>query len=82
MPPCQTWNSTLAGEAPADTEGDPVTTIKEAPSTSIVMSDDQPSLAWAFDRLADGLLNARRTPTFAQVREPDPFDGSDTQKLL
>ena len=39
------------------------------------MSDNQPLFAWAFDRLADG------TPTFAQVQEPDPFDGLDTQKL-
>ena len=29
----------------------------------------------------DRLLNTRRTPTFTRVREPDPCDGSDTQKL-
>ena len=45
------------------------------------MSDDQPSLARAFDRLADRLLNVKRTLTFAQAWEPDPFDSLDTQKL-
>ena len=45
------------------------------------MSDDQPALPRAFNRLADGLLNTRRMPTFARVWEPDPFNGSDTQKL-
>ena len=78
---CQTWNSTRASEAPADTEGDLVTAIEEAPSTSVVMSNDQPLLTQASDRLADGLLNTRRTLTFARVREPNPFDSSDTQKL-
>ena len=81
MPPHQTWNSVLAGETPADTEGNPVTTIEESSRTSIIMSDDQPTLARAFNRLANGLLNTRRTPTFAQVQEPIPFDGSDTRKL-
>ena len=79
MPPRQTWNSALTGETPADTEGDPVTTIKESSSTSVVMSNDQPALAQAFNRLADGLLNTRRMSTFAQVQEPNPFNGSDTQ---
>ena len=65
MPPHQTRNSALAGETPADTEGDPVTAIEDSPSTSVVMSDDQPALARAFNRLADGLLNTKRTPTFA-----------------
>ena len=45
------------------------------------MSDDQPALARAFNWLANGLLNTKRTQTFARVREPNPFDGSDTQKL-
>ena len=81
MPPHQTRNSALAGEASVGTEGDPVTTIEEALSTSVVMSNDHPSLARAFDRLADGLLNSKRTPTLAQVWEPDPFDSSDTYKL-
>ena len=45
------------------------------------MSNDQPMLPRAFNRLADGLLNTKRTPTFARVWEPDPFDGLDTQKL-
>ena len=45
------------------------------------MSNDQPALARAFNRLANGLLNTKRTPTFAQVQEPDPFNGSDTRKL-
>ena len=65
------------GETPADTEGDPITTIEDSPSTSVIMSDDQPTLNW----LADGLLNTKRTPTFARVREPKPFNGSDTPKL-
>ena len=81
MPPCQTRNSALAGEASVGTEGNPVTAIKEAPSTSIVMSDDQPLLAWAFDRLADRLLNAKRTSTLTWVWEPNLFDGLDTRKL-
>ena len=76
MPP-QTQNSALAGKTPADTEGDPVTAI-DSPSTSVIMSDDQPVLAQAFNRLANRLLNTKRTPTSAQVREPDPFNGSDT----
>ena len=71
----------LVGKTPADIKGDPVTAIEDSPSTSVVMSDDQPALARAFNRLADGLLNTKRTLTFAQVREPDPFDGLDTQKL-
>ena len=74
MPPHQTWNSALAGETPADTKGNPVIVIEESSSTSIVMSDDHPELAQAFNRLADGLLNTKRTPTFARVQEPDPFD--------
>ena len=78
MSPCQTRNSALAGKASVGTEGNPATAIKEAPSTSIVMSDDQPELARAFDRLANGLLNSKRTLTLTQVREPDPFDGLDT----
>ena len=81
MPPHQTWNSALAGKTPADTKGDPVTAIDESSSTSIVMSDDHPELAQAFNRLADGLLNTKRTPTFPRVREPDLFDRSDTQNL-
>ena len=81
MPPRQTRNSALVGETPADTEGDPVTAIEDSPSTSIIMSDDQPALARAFNQLADGLLNTKRTPTFARVWEPDPFNGPDTQKL-
>ena len=81
MPPCQTRNSALAAKTPADTEGDPVTAIKDSPSTSVIMSDDQPALARAFNRLADGLLNTKRTPTFARVQEPNLFNGSDTQKL-
>ena len=81
MPPRQTQNSALTGETPADTEGDPVTVIEDSPSTSVVMSDDQPMLAQAFNWLADRLLNTKRTPAFARVREPDPFDGLDTQKL-
>ena len=81
MPPRQTQNSALAGKTPTDTESDPITAIKDSPSTSVIMSDDQPMLARAFNRLADGLLNTKKTPTFARVREPDPFDGSDTQKL-
>ena len=64
MPPRQTQNSALAGETPADTKGNPVTVIKDSPSTSVVMSDDQPVLARAFNWLADGLLNTKRTPTF------------------
>ena len=81
MPSRQTQNSALVGETLANTEGDPVITIKESPSTSVIMSNDQPALAQAFNRLADGLLNTKRTPTFAQVPEPDSFNGSDTQKL-
>ena len=81
MPPHQTRNSVLAGETPAKTEGDSVTAIEDSPSTSIIMSDDQPVLTRAFNQLADGLLNTKRTPTFAQVQEPNPFDGSDTRKL-
>ena len=81
MPPRQTQNSALAGKTPTDTEGDPVTAIEDSPRTSVIMSDDQPALAQAFNRLADGLLNTKRTPTFARVWEPDPFDGSDTRKL-
>ena len=72
MPPCQIRTS-------VGTEGDPVTAIKEAPSTSVLISDNHPSLARAFNRLADGLL--KRTPTLARVWEPDPFDGLDTCKL-
>ena len=45
------------------TEGDPATAIEEVLGTSVVMSDDHPLLARAFDRLADGLLNSKRTPT-------------------
>ena len=78
MPPRQTWNSALTGKTPADTEGDPVIAIEDSPSTSVIMSDDQPALAWAFNQLADRLLNTRRTPTFTRVQEPDPFNGSDT----
>ena len=81
MPPRQTQNSALAGEIPADTKGNPVTANEDSPSTSVIMSDDQPALAQAFNQLADGLLNTKRTLTFARVREPDPFNGSDTQKL-
>ena len=81
MPPRQTWNSALGGKTPADTKGNPVTAIEDSPSTSIIMSDNQPALAQAFNQLADGLLNTKRTPTFAQVWEPNPFDRSDTQKL-
>ena len=81
MPPHQTWNSALAGKIPADTKGDPVTAIEDSPSTSVIMSDDQPALARAFNRLADRLLNTKRTPTFTRVWEPDPFNGSDTRKL-
>ena len=78
MPPCQTQNSGLVGETPGDTEGDPVSAIEDSPSTSVIMSDDQPVLARALNQLANGLLNTKRTLTFAQVQEPDPFDGSDT----
>ena len=81
MPPCQTQNSALAGEASVGTEGDPVTATQETPSTLVVMSDDYPLLAQAFDRLTDGLLNTKRTPTLAQVQEPNPFDSLDTHKL-
>ena len=80
-PPRQTRNSALAGETPADTEGDPITASEDSPSTSIIMSNDQPTLARAFNRLADRLLNTKRTPIFARVWEPNPFDGSDTRKL-
>ena len=48
-------------ECNTDTEGDPVTVIEESSSTSIVMSNDQPTLTRAFNRLADGLLNTKRT---------------------
>ena len=81
MPPHQTRNSALAGKTPTDTEGNPITTIEDSPSTSIIMSDDQPALARAFNQLANGLLNTKRTLTFARVQDPNPFDGSDTQKL-
>ena len=81
MPPCQTPNSALAGETPADTKGDPVTAIEDSSSSSIIMSNDQPVLTQAFNWLADRLLNTKRTLTFARVWEPDPFDGLDTQKL-
>ena len=81
MPPHQTRNSALAGKASVGTEGDPITTIEEALSTSIVMSNDHPLLAQAFDRLANGLLNSKRILTLAQVWEPALFDRSDTRKL-
>ena len=31
--------------------------------------------------MADGLLNSKKPPTLARVREPNPFDSSDTCKL-
>ena len=62
------------GETPASTEGNPVTAIEDSPSTSIIMSDDQPALAQAFNRLADGLLNTKRTP-------PSPESGSLTHLM-
>ena len=74
MPPRQTQNSALAGKTPADTKGDPITAIEDSPSTSVVMSDDQPTLARAFNRLANRLLNTKRTPTFTQVWEPHLMD--------
>ena len=71
MPPRQTQNSALVGKTPADTEGDPVIAIEDSPSTSVIMSDDQPVLARAFNWLADWLLNTKRTPTFTRVWEPN-----------
>ena len=65
MPPRQTWNSVLTGETPADAEGDPVIAIEDPPSTSVIMFDNQPALAQAFNQLADELLNTKRTLTFA-----------------
>ena len=81
MPPRQTQTAAFTGEASVGTEGNPATAVEEVPGTSIVISDDHPLVAQAFDRLANGLLNSKKTPTLAWVWEPNPFDGSDTRKL-
>ena len=63
MPPCQTRTTTHAGETSVETKANPITAIEEVMDIPVEISDDHTSLARAFDRLADGLFNTKKSPT-------------------